>query len=183
VSRPDDGTFFAERMTVRPSLLAPGARKPARALKVVHRGDPAVDVSHEGMVETRGRLAPLRGWYPLEVLHFPVGNSGDEDVTLAEEEVARGLADGSLVVDTRLRDALRRSGSSGLRAPVEGSGGLTLPVPDVVEDAAYAVECAALGEADVPRLEERLDELENRLASLERGVWPRVVRRLTRRPS
>jgi hypothetical protein len=44
----------------------------------------------------------------------------------------------------------------------------------VVEDAAYAVEAAVLGEADAVRLQRRLDELERRLVLLERSSWRRL---------
>jgi len=50
----------------------------------------------------------------------------------------------------------------------------------VVEDAAYAVEAAVLGEADLVRAQRRLDELDARIASLERrpsARLQRVVRR------
>jgi len=93
---------------------------------------------------------PLRAWYPIEVL--TVGPRGEDDP--------------GLVVDTRLRDALAGH-------PVFG-------VPDVVDDAAYAVECAAVGEVDLPRLEAYIEELEQRVAWLEQRLWPRLLRRARR---
>ena len=70
----------------------------------------------------------------------------------------RGLEEGSLVVDTRLRDALRalRQGKQ-----------LTFPPPTQAEDAVYAVEAAALSEAYAVRAQRRLDDIEQRLLSLE----------------
>jgi hypothetical protein len=95
-----------------------------------------------------------------------------------DDEVERGVEEGRLVVDTRLRDALRA-----LRGPggeyVRPSAGktLTFPLPTLVEDATYAVEAAVLGEADVVRLQRRLDVLERRLLSLELRLPARVYRK------
>ena len=86
-----------------------------------------------------------------------------------DEALERGLEQGSLVVDTRLRDALRT-----LR---EGNG-LTFPRPTVVDEAAYAVDVAALGEADVVRLLRRLDTLEQRLLTIERRPSVRIENKL-----
>jgi hypothetical protein len=88
------------------------------------------------------------------------------------DEVERGVEAGRLVVDTRLRDALRQLDSSG--------GPLAFPLPTLVEDATYAVEAAVLGEADVVRLQRRLDTLERRLQSLELRLPNRVYRKLSR---
>ena len=41
------------------------------------------------------------------------------------------------------------------------------PVPTIVDDASYAVECAAVGEVDLVRLDEQIRELELRIAELE----------------
>ena len=70
------------------------------------------------------------------------------------------------VEDTRLRDAL--------------AGKRMFRTPDIVDDAAYAVECADVGEVDLPRLEAYVAELEQRIAFLEDRFWPRVTRRLAR---
>ena len=75
-----------------------------------------------------------------------------------DDAMARGLADGTLVVDTRLRDALRA-----LRAGEE----LTFPQPTEEDETAYAVEAAVLEEAYVVRAQRHLDTLEQRLQSLE----------------
>ena len=85
-----------------------------------------------------------------------------------------GVAEGRLVVDTRLRDALRqlatsRAGYAAGRRPPR------FPLPTLVEDAEYAVEAAVLGEADVVRLQRRLDELERRLQT--RRAAPAPARR------
>jgi len=69
-----------------------------------------------------------------------------------------GLAERSLVVDTRLRDALRalRDG----QPPA-------FPTPSLADDAEYAVEAAALSEAYAVRVQRQVDGLEQRLQSLE----------------
>jgi hypothetical protein len=75
-----------------------------------------------------------------------------------DKAVARGVADGTLVLDTRLRDTLRM-----LR---EGKP-LSFPSPTDADDAAYAVEAAVLDEAYAVRAQRQLDTLEQRLESLE----------------
>lgn len=107
------------------------------------------------------------------------------DLVIEEDELSRKLDDGTLVADSRLRDALRTLSSSDARAggfalPNEAGSRLVFRAPDIVDDAAYAVECAAVGEVDLPRLEREIAELEARIAWLEARFWPRVLRRLTR---
>jgi len=129
---PKDNEMFWERMTVRPSLLAPMAvPEPLdRMLRPLIRAT---------LVAQRSRPVPLRAWYPIEVLRFPfrsvaqalqrleagmhpprsaledaaVALYGDEGVDRTWEEIqvddlglARGLADGSLVTDERARYVL-----------------------------------------------------------------------------
>jgi hypothetical protein len=208
VPRPEDGQPFAERMTVRMSSSAPinDPRSLYRPnLKIIHRADPNVNVSigAQRLIDTS--LVPLRGWYPVEFFHFPVrtleqcerkyahqqtgpnttpspyydrvrkliseGRLEEVFDSLVVDDTAleRGLEEGSLVVDTRLRDALRT-----LR---EGKA-LTFPRPTVVDEAAYAVDVAALGEADVVRLQRRLDTLEQRLLTIERRPSVRIENKL-----
>jgi hypothetical protein len=59
-------------------------------------------------------------------------------------------------------------------------------VPSIVDDSSYAVECAAVGEVDLVRLDTQIRNLELRIAELEARFWPtvrRMLRRLARRPS
>ncbi len=113
-------------------------------------------------------LRPLRGWYPIETLRFPVGpGTGD---AYGPEAVGRALADGLLSVDTRLRDALRLL--------AEGREALTFPRPDAVEAAQLALDVAVLGEADVLRTHGRLDALEARLAAVESTLPAALMRKL-----
>jgi hypothetical protein len=73
VARPDGDEFFAERMTVRlcaPVTDADHAFSPH--FKTAHRADPEVVIGG-GNHEVSGRaLRPLRGWYPIDILHFPI---------------------------------------------------------------------------------------------------------------
>jgi hypothetical protein len=200
--RPENG-FFADRMTVRrPVLSVAGARREPleRLLRPAHRADPGV-VLGDGREVGGMRVVPLRAWYPLEVLSFPVrsraqaerargavanvsGETVVDDATLAEE-----LADESLVVDMRLADALRALGWEGSSAPGPSdafvvrpneASPLELGAPSIVEDAAYAVECADVGEVDITELERHVEALEQRVAWLEEGLGPRVLRVLSR---
>ena len=210
VPRPEDGSSFAERMTVRMSTSAPinDPRSLFRPnLKIIHRADPTVNVSIGAQRLIDSPFVPLRGWYPIEFFHFPVRSLEQcerkyshqqtgpgqtpspyydrvrslieqgrlEEVyaplVVDDEALEQGLEHGSLVVDTRLRDALRalRDGHQ-----------LTFPRPTVVDEAAYAVDVAALGEADVVRLQRRLDTLEGRLLTVERRPSVRVENKLRR---
>jgi hypothetical protein len=211
VPRPPAEGSFAERMTVRFSALAPindpaSLYKPIR--KVIHRAHPEIRLTRGNHAVLDSPFDPLRGWFPIEVFHFPLRsveqaihkaelqgtaferiersptayhanmfkafgegtmNSYYESLVVGDEEVERGVAEGRLVVDTRLRDALRQLHS--------GAGPLAFPLPTLVDDATYAVEAAVLGEADVVRLQRRLDTLERRLLSLELRLPTRVYRK------
>jgi glycosyl transferase family 2 len=194
-------SFFAERMTVRLSGLA-AINNPLSQFrpnaKVIHRADSRLVVRRGNHAVEGVSLRPLRGWFPIEVFHFPFrsleqaerkasiyratketrlhdahrrmhgalerGRLADLYQALAIDDATldRGLADGSLAVDTRLRDALRTMAGSEVRV-----GGLALPSPSAT-DVAYAVERSALAEADAVRLQRRVDELRARIGSLER---------------
>jgi hypothetical protein len=136
VARPDDGSHFAERMTVRLSMQAAindptNPFRPAR--KATHRAHPGVRV-RDGNHDVEGApLVTLHGWYPLEVFHLPLRSRAqvetkyaggarrglrfvpDEDrldaaadpLVVDDAELQRGLAENLLVEDTRLRDMLR----------------------------------------------------------------------------
>jgi len=208
VPRPEDGSPVPERMTVRISTSSPinDPRSLFRPnLKVVHRADPNVNVSIGAQRLIDSAFLPLRGWYPLEFFHFPVrsleqcerkyahqqiapgqtpspyydrvrelieaGRLADvwESLVVDDTALARGLEEGTLVTDTRLRDALRT---------LKAGESLVFPRPTVVDEAAYAVDVAALGEADVVRLQRRLDTLEQRLSRFERRPSARFERKL-----
>ena len=214
VPRPETGDPVFERMTVRFSALAPindpaSLYKPIR--KVIHRAHPEIQVTRGNHALVDSPFAPLRGWFPIEVFHFPLrslaqcehkaklqgtafeqyiakaptayharmfealksGTIGEyyEAQIVDDAEVERGLGDGRLVVDSRLRDALRLIEAG-------DAASLEFPTPTLVDEATYAVEAATLGEADVVRLQRRLDTLEERLATIELRLPNRVYRKL-----
>jgi hypothetical protein len=216
--RPDDGAFFAERMTVRLTRPAfPGDKRTIYHAhqKVAHRANPDVYIPMGNHDAEADGLEPLRNWHPIEVLHFSfrsqahaerksrgrwVRPPGDEQplhelrleeageagmvaelfepMVVGDEALARGLADGTLELDTRLRDALRaiRDGDSFV-LPDADRGALAFPRPDASEDAAFAGEASVLVEIDgIVRAEARADALERRLVALERGPISRLRR-------
>jgi Glycosyl transferase family 2 len=225
--RPDGGRLFAERMTARfvhPEVPHdPSVGRLDWALRPLHRASAGMLLGVDRETALDGRV-PLRAWYPIEVLCFPLRSpeqaerranmragpptprSGVEnelfharaggrhaecwsELVLGDEALAQGLADGSLVLDERLRDALRslehaasstRVSGRRFALPVERSRYLSLHAPSVVDDVAYAGECAAVREVDFEPLQGRIAELEQRIASLEARLWPRVRRRLAR---
>lgn len=158
VDQGGEDDVFSERMTLRNPVASGSGATPALALRPVHRADPSAVVHPDGTV-TLSRWVPLRAWYPLEVFQFP--NRARESGEPAE----------SLVQDTRLRDALRS---------LRDTGGVSFKTPDVVDDASYAVECAAVGEVDLPRLEQYVSDLEQRVGWLEQRLWPRFLRAAAR---
>jgi hypothetical protein len=220
--RPDDGAFFAERMTVR--LAAPAHPGDKETIfhahqKVAHRAHTEVEVGEGNHDAAAAGLQPLRAWHPLEVLHFSFRSvaqlerkarggwlrNPDYEPTLHQllldeasldgrleafydtfavddDALARGLADGTLAVDTRLRDALRavRADDGTFALPRAGPR-LEFPRPSAADDAAYAAEASVLVEIDgIVRAEQRVRALQGRLDALEQGPG-RVVRRLARR--
>ena len=219
--RPDDGAFFAERMTVRLATPAhPGDKQTIfhAHQKVAHRASAEVEIERGNHNADAPGLEVLRAWHPLEVLHFSFRSVAqlerkarggwlrsptyeptthrlllDEafrDGRLQEHydayvvddaSLARGLADGTLAVDTRLRDALRaiRRDDGSLAPPGVGET-LAFARPSAADDAAYAAEASVLVEIDgIVRAEQRVRALERRLDAVERRPLD-VARRLAR---
>jgi glycosyl transferase family 2 len=225
--RPDDGSFFAERMTVRLGTPAfPGDKTTIfhAHQKVAHRADPDVTIEGGNHNAIGDGLEPIRAWHPAEVLHFSFRTVSQlerksrggwlrnvdyepmlhrlslddasrerrlddffESFVVSDEALARGVADGTLAIDTRLRDALRvlrDQARAGFVLPsVDSAPRLSFPRPDVREDAMYAGEASVLVEIDgVVRAERRIETLEERLATLEREpLWRLGVRIADRR--
>ena len=155
-------------------------RNPFRPFrKYAHRA--TAHVADGSQVVGGSTVRPLRGWYPIDVLWFPYCSRErlaldfactDEDyaaLTLGPGEIEKGLEQGAVQVDTRLRDALRS-----LRAGSE----FEFPRPTVVESAILAVDAAVFGEGEVVGTQQRLDELERRLAAIEANMGIRLERKL-----
>jgi hypothetical protein len=216
--RPVTDEPFSERMTVRLCVPAhPGDKETIYHAhqKVAHRADPEVAIEPGNHDASSPRLAPLRNWHPIEVLHFslrspaqlerkalrdwvgwtanPHGPTLHQELAyeahragrideyfasfaLGDDDLARGLQNRSLAVDTRLRDALRSLAApdGGFLLP-EGTRQLSFAQPRPGEDARYAGEASVLEDIDgIVRAERRVDALERRLASLERGPLSRL---------
>ena len=78
VPRPGGGPF-EERMTVRFSALAPindptSLYRPTR--KVIHRAHPEIRLTRGNHAIVDNPFEPLRGWFPVELFHFPVRDRG-----------------------------------------------------------------------------------------------------------
>jgi hypothetical protein len=72
VPRPDDERFFAERMTARLCTPIFHPHPLSTHFKSGHRARADVRIgrgNHEALADG---LVALRGWYPIEILHFPV---------------------------------------------------------------------------------------------------------------
>jgi hypothetical protein len=72
VPRPGDDSFFAERMTARLGAPSFHPHPLSTHFKSAHRAHPEVRIgrgNHEALADD---LVALRGWYPIEILHFPV---------------------------------------------------------------------------------------------------------------
>jgi hypothetical protein len=217
--RPDDGAFFAERMTVRLATPAhPGDKETIfhAHQKVAHRASSEVEIERGNHNAEAPGLEPLRAWHPLEVLHFSFRSLGQlerkahgnwlrsptyeptahrllldeayregrlrehyDEHAVHGEALVVGLADGTLAIDTRLRDTLRaiRADDGSFLLPTVGKG-LAFPRPSAADDAAYAAEASALVEIDgIVRAAQRVRALEARLELLERGPLRTLARR------
>ena len=210
--RPDDGAFFAERMTVRLTTPAhPGDKETIfhAHQKVAHRAHPEVEIERGNHNADAPGLEPLRAWHPLEVLHFSFrsvaqlerksrGNwlrsptyeptrhrllldeahrSGSlhafyDTHAVDDQALARGLADGTLAVDTRLRDALRvLRDEDGRFVLPDAEQRLTFARPSATDEAAYAAEASVLVEIDgIVRAEQRVEALDGRLRAVVEGL-------------
>jgi hypothetical protein len=97
------------------------------------------------------------GQYVTALLAKEGGRSADryEALVVDDAELERGLANGSLQVDTRLRDAL-----AGRRAGPSIASALTY-------DASYLSDSAGVRDADVVRLRRQLDRIAVRVGALD----------------
>ena len=101
-----------------------------------------------------------------------------------DEALARGVAEGSLVVDTRLLDVLQGLelpepvGARTFAIPTERAAPVPLALPGIVEDTGFAADLAALDEAMTVRAGRVLTGFERRVTVLERPRERRVERPL-----
>jgi hypothetical protein len=72
VPRPEGDPFFAERMTARLCTPAFHHHPLSTHSKSAHRAVADVRIGRGNHEAFGDGLVPLRGWYPLEILHFPV---------------------------------------------------------------------------------------------------------------
>ena len=72
VPRPDGHPFFAERMTVRTTTPSFHPHPLSTHSKSAHRGSAHARIGRGNHEAFGPGLVPVRGWYPIEILHFPV---------------------------------------------------------------------------------------------------------------
>jgi hypothetical protein len=215
--------LFAQRMTARRAPYAEpdeAMRRIDWALRPVYRARSVSAVGLQREAALDGRV-PLRAWYPIEVLRYPLRSLGQaerwaagligppqprsriehevleahragrlaatwERLVVREEAGANGASE-QLVRDERVVEVLRRLeqssplGETTLRfAPDRERSHVGLRTPTIVDDVAFAGECADVGEVDFDRLIDRIAELEGRIGALEAGSLGRVRRALAR---
>jgi hypothetical protein len=83
-----------------------------------------------------------------------------DEMCVDDAQLRRGVEEGSLTVDTRLRDALRALAA-------DPSAALSFPPRHGAGEVDYAVDAAVLDAGELVRLRRRVDELEQRLAEEE----------------
>jgi hypothetical protein len=211
VPRPQGDGPVIERMTVR--VAAPVTHKDhtfSPHFKTAHRGDPEVRIGG-GNHEVYGRaLLPLRGWYPIDILHFPLRSLEQcqekylrwwmfsqsprvpaPRVTEFYEAYRQGRAgefyDSHVVDDESLAEGLRDGTlaidtrlRAALRSLARGDAPLSFTENGV--DRSYVAEVAALEEQNtLVRTQRRVEALERRLSALEKSLPARVRARLAAR--
>ena len=72
VPRPDDDRFFADRMTARLAMPSFHPHPLSIHFKSAHRGAGDVRIGRGNHEAFGDGLVALRGWYPIEIRHFPV---------------------------------------------------------------------------------------------------------------
>ena len=205
--RPEGPQFFAERMTVR--VCDPGTRSVTAfspRFKTAHRADPDVVVDSGNHLALSPRLVPIHGWYPIDILHFPIRSLPQcERKYLRWWELAqrRGEQPSSFweaAHEAHLRGRMSEFYESHVvddvalaRGSAEGTLALDVRLREAFEriraggepdfatpgsDASYVSELAALdGSAPLERALRKLDALESRVDELETTLGPRVQRR------
>jgi Glycosyl transferase family 2 len=140
--------------TVQTSLRALPGWSPIEALHFPVRDFRQFE--HKFLTHHAASGARRRGEHVRAFEAAQVGRLEDlyDEICIDDERLDRGLADGSLAIDTRLRDAFRA-------LPAR----LSFPGRDAQEEAGYAVDGAVLAAGELVRLQRRVDELRTRVAS------------------
>jgi hypothetical protein len=212
VARPPGQEWFVEQMTIRTHETTRGVHPFNPHFKTVHRASADVEVGGGNHDVSGSGLTPLSGWYPIDILHFPIrsleqferkflrwwqitavdgvasnpyynvvrdahreGRISElyEPFVIDDEQLARGLAEGTLVEDTRLRDAL-----SSLRR----RHGVRFDAGDSQVDPGYLLELGYVEDhSPFIRVQRSIEALEARISRLESGLTRRLSQRLARR--
>ena len=149
---PGDGTANGRRVPLRAWYPIEVLRFPFRSKEQVERRYSSAGARHEPRSTTEEELLAAGRDGSLAEAYAEL--ESDEDATQV------GLAERFLAEDVRLRDALRSLRTSSQEGGFELKP-IELKPPDIVDDAAYAVECAAVGEVDLVRLDRHIRELED----------------------
>jgi Glycosyl transferase family 2 len=196
VPRPPDGASFAERMTVR--LCRPITHKQHvfnPHFKTAHRADPDVRVGGGNHDASGAGLLPIYGWYPIDVLHFPLrsfeqceqkyvqhyewrrGAEMDSYMASAYESWQQGrmheFYESEVVDDEELEDGVQNGVlaiDTRLRNALRSlQNGERLNFAEPAVDEGYLSELAALeDQSPLAQAQSRIETLETRLAELER---------------
>jgi hypothetical protein len=191
IPRPADDAFFAERMIVRasPAVALNDPTSPYRPhLKVAHRGDPDITISHGAHSASSNRWRAIHHWHPFEVLHFPFRSSaqwehkgvrrarGDSQLgqyvaALLASEAGRAHEryEALTVDDAEIERGLEEESLVVDLRLLEGLGlGFEPPTaPSVTFDEDAITASAAVRDADVVRLHRHVDALAARVAAVE----------------
>jgi len=143
--------------TVQTSLVALPGWSPVEALHFPVRSFRQFE--HKFLTHYEASGARRRGEHVRAFAAAQVGRLEDlyDEICIDDERLDRGLADGSLAIDTRLRDAFRA-------LPAR----LAFPGRDAQEEAGYAVDGAVLDAGELVRLQRRVDELRTRVGQRAR---------------
>jgi hypothetical protein len=118
-------------------------------------------------IERSGTGYHLKGYEALQSGRI---EEQHQALVVDDDAAAHGFDDGTLVIDTRLRDALRSLRVDADRrefaVPGELAEPLVLSAPTPADEAAYAVEAGALAESYAVRAQRRMDAIEQRLLAL-----------------
>ena len=189
---PEDDLPFVERMTVRvtPRVAINDPTSPYRPhLKVGHRADPSITISHGAHSASSDLWDALHHWHECDVLHFPFRSPeqwehkgvrrarGDSQLgqyvtaLLASEAGRSAERYAAFTVGNREleRGLSEESLAADYRLLDEWLGSpATLDGPSV--DAGVISDSAAVRDADVVRLNRHVDDLTSRVADAE-GVF------------